>query len=147
MFDGIFQSTTIPIMEQVVGFTEARQNVLAGNIANLDTPGYKVRDLSMEDFQGRLKRAVNTRNHRAAYRSPGEGPVGTSGSRGVNITPVSNIASVAKDSKTIMRHDGDNVGMEFQVSEMVKNQLQHNMALSIMISQFRLLQAAISEKA
>ena len=58
-----------------------------------------------------------------------------------------NIAGVAENSKTILRHDGDNVGMEYQVSEMVKNQLQHNMALSIMISQFSLLQAAISEKA
>ena len=140
MFEGIFQSTTIPIMEQVVGFTEARQNVLAGNIANLDTPGYKVRDLSVEDFQNRLKQAVNARRHGATYRSPGQGPIRSS-SLSVNI------ASVAKDSKTIMRHDGDNVGMEYQVSEMVKNQMRHNMALSIMVSQFRLLQAVISEKA
>ncbi len=127
-------------MEQVVGFTEARQNVLAGNIANLDTPGYKARDLSVEDFQNRLKQAVNARRHAAIYRSPGEGPINSS-SRSVNI------ASVAKDSKTITRHDGDNVGMEYQVSEMVKNQMRHNMALSIMVSQFRLLQAVISEKA
>ena len=37
--------------------------------------------------------------------------------------------------------------MEFQVTEMVKNQLQHNTALTIMNSQFRLLQAVISERA
>ena len=47
----LFQSTTIPALEQVVNFTEARHNVLAGNIANVDTPGYKARDLSVEDFQ------------------------------------------------------------------------------------------------
>ena len=141
MFEGIFQSTTIPIMEQVVGFTEARQNVLAGNIANLDTPGYKVRDLSVEDFQNRLKQAVNARRHGATYRSPGQGPLAASSGRNINM------GTIAKDSKTIMRHDGDNVGMEYQVSEMVKNQMRHNMALSIMVSQFRLLQAVISEKA
>ncbi len=141
MFEGIFQSTTIPIMEQVLGFTEARQNVLAGNIANLDTPGYKVRDLSVEDFQDRLKQAVKARRQGGVYRSPGEGPMAASSRRSVNI------AGVAKDSKTITRHDGDNVGMEYQVSEMVKNQMRHNMALSIMVSQFRLLQAVISEKA
>ena len=28
MFEGIFQSTTIPVMQQVVEFTEARQNGL-----------------------------------------------------------------------------------------------------------------------
>ena len=140
MFDEIFQSTTIPVMEQVVGFTEARQNVLAGNIANLDTPGYKARELSVEDFENRLKRAVSARRRGGVYRSPGEGPMAS------NVRSV-NIAQIAKDSKTILRHDGDNVGMEYQVSEMVKNQLQHNMALAIMVSQFRLLQAAISEKA
>ena len=140
MFEGIFQSTPIPVMQQVVEFTEARQNVLAGNIANLDTPGYKARDLSVEDFHGRLKRAVQARRQGGAYRSPGEGPSDVSAH---NV----NIATVAQDSKTILRHDGDNVGMEYQVAEMVKNQLQHNMALEIMISQFRLLQAAISENA
>ena len=42
---GIFQSTTIPVLEQVVNFTEARHTVLAGNLANLHTPGYQARDL------------------------------------------------------------------------------------------------------
>ena len=142
MFEGLFNSTAIPVMEQMVNFTEARQNVLAGNIANMDTPGYKSRDLSVEDFQNRLKQAVAARSQSTVFRSPGEGPIAAGGSQS-NV----NIAQVSKNSKTIMRHDEDNVGMEYQVSEMVKNQLQHNMALSIMVSQFRLLQAVISEKA
>ena len=41
-------------------------------------------------------------------------------------------------------HDASNVGAEYQVSEMVKNHLQHNTAISIIASQFRLLAAAIS---
>ena len=41
----------MPVLEQVVNFTEARHGVLAGNIANLDTPGYKTRDLSPALFQ------------------------------------------------------------------------------------------------
>ena len=45
MYEKIFGSTSIPILEQVVNFAEARHHVLAGNIANLDTPGYRVRDL------------------------------------------------------------------------------------------------------
>ena len=46
MLSSMFQSSTIPVLEQVVNFTEARHGVLAGNVANLDTPGYKTRDLS-----------------------------------------------------------------------------------------------------
>ena len=52
-----------------------------------------------------------------------------------------------KDSmKSILRHDGDDVSMEQQVNEMVKNQQQHNLAISIMSAQFRLLRAAITER-
>ncbi len=58
MLSSLFQSSTIPILEQVVNFTEARHGVLAGNIANLDTPGYKTRDLSPALFQQRLKEAI-----------------------------------------------------------------------------------------
>ena len=58
MLSGLFQSTTIPVLEQVVSFAQARHTVLAGNIANMDTPGYQARDLSVEDFQTRLKAAI-----------------------------------------------------------------------------------------
>ena len=56
------------------------------------------------------------------------------------------MAEVAENSKTILHHDQSNVGIEHQVTEMVKNQMQHNLALTMMIHQFRLLQTAISER-
>ena len=62
MLSSLFQSSTIPVLEQVVNFTEARHGVLAGNIANLDTPGYRTRDLSPALFQERLKEAIETRH-------------------------------------------------------------------------------------
>ena len=52
----------------------------------------------------------------------------------------------AENPKTILYHDQSNDSVEFQVTEMAKNQLQHNLALSIMTSQMRLLQVAISER-
>ena len=136
MYQTIFQSSTIPVLEQMVNFAQARHTVLAGNIANMDTPGYRVRDLSVEDFQDRLGEAIKARHQPGATRSPGE--------------PVSQrdttLAKVSQNPKTILYHDDSNVGIEHQVTEMVKNQMQHNLALSIMTSQFRLLQAAISER-
>ena len=55
--------------------------------------------------------------------------------------------SKVRDSmKSILRHDGDDVSMEQQVNEMVKNQQQHNLAINIMSAQFRLLKAAITER-
>jgi flagellar basal-body rod protein FlgB len=55
MLDSMFANSTLPMLEQVVGFTQARHGVLAGNIANLDTPGYRTRDLSPVEFQEQLK--------------------------------------------------------------------------------------------
>ena len=55
-------------------------------------------------------------------------------------------AEVVREPRTILYHDDSNVGVEFQVTEMVKNQMQHNMALTIMSNQLRLLETAISER-
>jgi flagellar basal-body rod protein FlgB len=46
----------------------------------------------------------------------------------------------------ILRHDDSNVSLEQQVAEMSKNQAQHNLALTILTNQYRLLQTAISER-
>jgi flagellar basal-body rod protein FlgB len=139
MLSNLFDSTSIPVLQEVVNFSQARHNVLAANIANMDTPGYKVRDLSVEDFQSRLQQAIEERRQPTSSEplSPGEEAF-------VNSTP---IAEVAKNTKTILHHDENNVGLEYQVSEMTKNQMQHNLALTILTDQFRLLESAISEKA
>lgn len=137
MFQNLFNSTTIPVLEQVVDFSEARHTVLAGNIANMDTPGYKARDLSQEDFQERLAKAIESRRQPPTYHSTGE----------TGYEPPEPLAEVSKNPKTILHHDNSNVGIEYQVTEMVKNQMQHNLALTVMVQQFHLLQAAISERA
>ena len=133
---GLFDNTTIPLLEQVVNFSQTRHNLLAGNIANLDTPGYRARDLSPVAFQARLKEALADRHQAPSAALPGALAAG----RGDNLS------RVGQDLPSMVRHDDNNVSIEQQVAELTKNQLQHNVALSIMASQFRLLQAAISEK-
>jgi flagellar basal-body rod protein FlgB len=136
MISGIFQASTIPLLQEVASFAEARHTVLAGNIANLDTPGYQVRDLSVEDFQERLKTAIGRSRRPPEWHSPGE----------LGDMQEDNVAAIARNPKTILYHDKSNVGIEHQVTEMVKNQLQHNLALALMNSQLRLLQTAIGGK-
>ena len=67
MLPNLFDGTTIPVLEEVLSFSQARHGVLAGNVANADTPGYRVRDLSVETFQERLKEAIAVR---AAHKEP-----------------------------------------------------------------------------
>ncbi len=134
MSAGIYQSTVIPVLEQAVNFGQARHNVLAGNIANIDTPGYRARDLSTTVFQDRLKAAIETRN---SPTSAGDDPLASD-------DPTLRLSDAFQ---TILRHDDGRVSLEQQVAELTKNQMQYNMALSVLTQQFRLLQAAISERA
>lgn len=135
MINGIFAQTTIPLLTAVADFSQVRHTVLAGNIANLDTPGYQAMDLPVEDFQAQLRRAVAERNSPGLV-SPGDLPY-FSRARAPNW---------AAEKRPLTRHDGNDVSVEEQVSAMVKNQILHNTALAIMGSQFRLLLTAISER-
>ena len=134
MISNLFNSTTIPVLEQVVNFAQMRHQVLAGNIANLDTPGYRTRDLSTDDFQTRMREALQARDQQnASFATPD--------------TQLDPFAPVKSNLEGILRHDDDNVGLEQQLMEIAKNQMQHNLAITIMNNQLQLIGAAISERA
>jgi flagellar basal-body rod protein FlgB len=148
MFEGMFENSTLPMLEQVVKFAQARHGVLAGNIANLDTPGYKSRDLSPVAFQERLQTAIERRRAdaaRAPYTMP-YAPYETTREPATRDA-ASDFGKVTESLSGILRHDENNTSMEQQVTEIAKNQAQHNLALSLMTAQFRLLRAAITERA
>jgi flagellar basal-body rod protein FlgB len=140
----MFDASSLPVLEQVVSFTQARHGVLAGNIANIDTPGYKSRDLSVETFQSRLKEAVDARRQTAespSYAINAQLAGQPTGEGKENWKQVSGV----KDD--ILFHDDHDVSLERQVTEISKNQSRHNLALTIMNAQFRLLRAAVTERA
>ncbi|MEM6797940.1 MAG: flagellar basal body protein [Planctomycetota bacterium] len=134
MINNLFGGTTVGVLEQVVNFSQERHGVLAGNIANLDTPGYKTRDLSPEHFQANLRKAIEAQR---GERSPGH-----AGGGGIR-----DFDDVRESLKSILFHDGSDVSLERQISEISKNHGQHNLAINLMAAQFRLLEAAISERA
>ena len=148
MLANLFNSTSIPALGEVLNFAQARQTVLAGNIANVNTPGYHLRDLSQTEFQQRLKEAIETKNQPISPTSLGDA---------ADLSPnymaerqgdkqLAAFSKVKDSMKSILRHDGDDVSMEKQVNEMMKNQQQHNLAINLMSAQFRLLRAAITER-
>lgn len=137
MIESLFKGTQVPILEQVVNFSQSRHALLVGNIANLDTPGYRARDLSPSEFAGRLKEAIEASRREKTHVSLS----------GVLPEERDRVAQVSDDLSGILRHDLDNVSLEQQVTEIAKNQMQHNLALTLLGHQFRQLQAAISERA
>ncbi|HJQ79126.1 MAG TPA: flagellar basal body rod protein FlgB [Lacipirellulaceae bacterium] len=148
MLTSLFQSSSIPVLEQVVKFTEARHGVLAGNIANLDTPGYKTRDLSPALFQERLKEAIESQHEPPPrpYEPAAFGSTSSYKSSRRAERQLTAFRKVEESMKSILRHDEADVSMEQQINEIVKNQQQHNLAINIMSAQFRLLRAAITER-
>lgn len=131
----ILNGTAIPVLEQFVDFAQTRHAILASNVANIDVPGYRTRDLSPESFQARMREAIQRRDDQ--WSLDPDRPAASYGDP---------FRDVADRTKSIVYHDETNVGLEQQVSEITKNQLQHNMAIVVMSNQFRQLQAAISER-
>ena len=136
MLPGLFDNSTIPVLQEVINFSQQRHGLLASNIANMDTPGYKTRDLSTTAFQNELKQAIKARD---------TSPTGLPGDVVGRADP-NQMHKVRDSLKHITYHDGSDVSMEHQVTELSKNQFMHNMAIAIMSSQFRMIESAISER-
>jgi flagellar basal-body rod protein FlgB len=131
---GIFQSTTIPALEQSLAFSQRRHELLAGNIANMDTPGYRQKDLDETQFQNTLADSIRSASDPDPLAmSPATRDDMYSGPRAA--------------TEQIVFHDGSDVSLERQVTEIAKNQHLHGLAVTTMRSQFALLRAAITERA
>ena len=132
---GLFGSTTIPALEQTIQFAQRRHQLLASNIANLDTPGYRARDLDTAEFQNALADSIR-------YSQAGPAAQSVSPS-----TRDDRLAGPRAATEQVVYHDNSDISMETQVTQIAKNQHLHSLAITTMRSQFALLQAAITERA
>jgi len=133
MWSAILNSTALPALEQTVNFAQKRHLLLASNLANMDTPDYQTRDLSTDNFQEQLRTALSrSQSPSAAYSTPTD-------------AQQANFAQVRDVSQQILLHDGSDVSLEQQVTEISKNQTMHNTAVALMRSQFQTLKVAITE--
>jgi len=147
----MFSNPTLKSLEQTVAFTERRHAILAGNVANNDTPGYQSQDLSVDTFQKSLRDAIQAERQEREM-SPGLrlSLLGsTSQADTASFTDAKKIAreSVRDSMKQIVYNDGSDDSLEMQVSNIAKNQSMHSMAIAMMKSQFRQLQMAITGSA
>ncbi|MCE7972933.1 MAG: hypothetical protein DYG92_01220 [Leptolyngbya sp. PLA1] len=61
MISDLASSGALPVLQEVYSFAGARQRLLAHNIANLQTPGFKSLDVSVRRFREDLAKAVAER--------------------------------------------------------------------------------------
>ena len=119
-----------PVLEQLLQFTASRHKVLAENIANIDTPGYRQKDLSVERFQAMMRDRIERRQSESA------------GS--VRFDDVE--ARVTDPNEGILFHDGNNRSAEQLMSEFAKNALMHNMAVEMLRKQYATMEMALKER-
>ncbi len=143
MIGSLLNSTTIPLLEKVAVFGERRQEVLAGNLANIDTPNYKTRDLPVADFMQALKKAATLRDR---PRSPGSlsSAVESPADQIARLFPDELFRAVEAPARNITFQDGGNRSIEHEVMEMTKNVMKQNFAVELMVAQMNLLETVIS---
>ena len=137
---GLLQNTPVNLLTETIKFAERRHQILASNIANLDTPGYKTQDLSVENFQSALAETLEAKKTSTATNSPFPGHAN---SRGVAADQAQH--HLHNSYEQILYHDGSDVSMEQQVTNISKNQAMHSTAIAILRQQMNQLKMAITE--
>lgn len=117
-----------PLLEQVVKFTAARHRLITENIANVDTPGYRQKDLSVGRFQQMIR-------ERAEQRRAG---------RDVGFADVA--SEVEHPTRGILFHDRNNRSMEHLATDLAKNAMMHNLAIELLRKQFKQMEMALQER-
>jgi flagellar basal-body rod protein FlgB len=95
-----------------------RQRLIASNLANVDTPGYRTRDI---DFEAEMRRA--------------EDRLGLEGLR----------PRVLEVQGLIERPDGNNVNLERESLLLARTQLQFRLGVELLRQEFQRISAAVKE--
>jgi len=123
----------LSFQQQALGLRAFRQQILAGNIANADTPNYKAQDF---DFSTVLKAAV-------AGLGGGNLPLAKTAAR--HLTGSADASAVRLMYRTPVQSsaDGNTVDMDVERAQFSENSLQYEAGLTFIKSQIRTLTAAI----
>ncbi len=120
----IFDST-LKTLEQALDVRLVEQNVLAGNVANVDTPGFKPKEL---DF-GAAMAAAHASAGAEAMAATEPGHMGANGATISGPTHVTDIATaMITDGRgtTNPSYDGNTVDLDRTMAGMAENGLQYS---------------------
>lgn len=109
---------------QALNLRAQRQQVLASNIANADTPGYKARDY---DFKSALATAVAT-------------PAAAEASGGAAPAPAPELLYRSVIQPSI---DGNTVDMDMERAQFAENTVHYEANITMLTHQIRMMLAAI----
>lgn len=114
------------LLQTFLDVQSRRAQVIAGNIANTDTPGYVAKDL---DFENYLREAAEQSSLPLSKQNP-------------NSLSQPN---VVEQPISVMGLDGNTVDMGSEMAKMAQTGTNFNFGAKILQSRFRLLRTAIKE--
>lgn len=112
-------------LENFLRLTTSRQQAITGNMANIDTPGYRTRDI---DFEGELHKAAAAALNETQF----EGAQ-------AQLNP-----AVQEVSGLMERPDGNNVNIDRESLLLAQTQLQYQIGIQLVKHHFHGMMAAIN---
>jgi len=138
-FEGLINRGPLPALEHLLTFTERRHEVLAENIANIDTPGYKARQLDARGFQAALGEAMARRDgdHQAPFTLEGTRQFRQDRDGSLEITPT------LEPTENVLFHDGTNARLERQMVSLAENGMMYQFATTMLRGRYEGMLKAI----
>lgn len=125
-------NSALDFQQAALGLRAKRQQILAGNIANSDTPNYKARDF---DFSAALKEAV-------AGRSGGSLTLDTTAPGHQTGTLANSPARLMYRIPSQSSVDGNTVDMDLERAEFSENALRYQAGLTFIGHQIKMMMSA-----
>jgi flagellar basal-body rod protein FlgB len=119
---------TVPLLSTLENFlklTATREKAISANMANVDTPGYRTRDIN---FESELNRVMSR-----PLSQTGEG------SEAAQLLPV-----IRQVPNLIERPDGNNVSLDREGLLMGETQLQYQIGIQLVKGEFHQILSAIN---
>ena len=135
MADFNITDQTISVLSKSLDLRMRKQQVVASNIANAETPGYAARKL---DFEADLQRAMATPEVKAGNHNPRHIPIGMGG-----IAAVQGTISRQPDSNPL--GDGNSVSVDDEMLDLAENQLLYEASSQMLKKKFAMLKYAVSD--
>jgi len=126
-------------VELAARFAEARHNVLAANVANIDTPDYQARTLDAKRFQKALAAALDRAKSGRKGRLPAlrDRQFATAPDGKISVRPD------VEPAQNVLFHDGTNARLETLMSDAQKNELAYELSMNLLRGRYQGLMTAI----
>ena len=135
MFDLTSGNGMIQSMERSLTLASRRQTLIASNLANLDTPGYRTRDFS---FEGALKSALSGQLSPTSLTTTH--PLHLQGSPSTSLPPTTDALQPNSE-----RNDGNDVSLDRENMLLARTQINYQSASTFMQIELRKLHTLIRE--